>query len=614
LRSIALTALGYLAALTLLTWPLAAHLGTQLPRTMGYLAADTVYTGWVLAWQTHALTTAPSQFANANMYWPAPSALFYSTPGFGLLPTYAPLFLATGNPTLALNGTMLVNLALTATALHLVIRRWTGSPAAAIAAACTYLLSPLALWNSGYMQQYTALAAMPVIVSMVATGGLTWPRTLGLAALIALQGTADAFYVNGPLFLTLGLAALMMRLRPSTCRTGGRLLVALGVAAVALTPIYAGYLSVSLANPNLRQQSFWPAGLTQTVQFALRGLFPRRGPLTIDAAVLLPVIAGLAVAAVRGERDGRWHLWAHSGCWFVVGLALAWLVPVWLPGFRDRVLTQIVRDPTRLGFGGAIGLCLLVGLGFAACASALAAKVPPRFRRLVAPALLVVFLATRVAHSPPRPGRYPLAAAPRSGAEADVLRRGTGPVLELPLGAPQFRTTIHATAMYRSVDHWRPLLNGYCGYYPRGFLERMALAEQLPDRDALDRLRSTTGLTTIVVRANGFPNISFGPWVRAFADGQLPGVRIIHRDSEALVLDVELAKPSRQEVPGDRQDLHLGRAAAQLDELRVARESFDDVFFHVAVAGQDVDRLERHERPHFGAVELPGAHVGDRFP
>src|SRR2546425_8860044 len=60
-----------------------------------------------------------------------------------------------------------------------------------------------------------------------------------------------------------------------------------------------------------------------------------------------------------------------------------------------------------------------------------------------------------------------------------------------------------------------------------------------------------------------------------------------------------------------RELLDLGGAAAELDQLRVAEQSLDDELFHVAVAGEDMDRLGRDVGRHLGDVELADRSVGD---
>ena len=61
------------------------------------------------------------------MYYPTRYALFYGSTAFGALPYFAPTYLISGNPVLALNLVLLSCVALTAWTLHIVVARWTGS-------------------------------------------------------------------------------------------------------------------------------------------------------------------------------------------------------------------------------------------------------------------------------------------------------------------------------------------------------------------------------------------------------------------------------------------------------------------------------------------------------
>jgi len=113
----------YLAGVAWLTWPLAGSLSSALPCPTRIFMHDIYYSTWVLAHESHALLTAPWRIADANIFHPTPSALFYGPAALGALPLFAPVFLATGNPTLAINLTFLVGLALTGAAMHVVVRR-----------------------------------------------------------------------------------------------------------------------------------------------------------------------------------------------------------------------------------------------------------------------------------------------------------------------------------------------------------------------------------------------------------------------------------------------------------------------------------------------------------
>ena len=63
------------------TWPLAAHLPDHVVDTVamhgpfGWLAqADILLVVWALAWDLHALLTAPLRILDANIFWPADAA------------------------------------------------------------------------------------------------------------------------------------------------------------------------------------------------------------------------------------------------------------------------------------------------------------------------------------------------------------------------------------------------------------------------------------------------------------------------------------------------------------------------------------------------------------
>jgi hypothetical protein len=247
--------------------------------------------------------------------------------------------------------------------------------------------------------------------------------------------------------------------------------------------------------------------------------------------VVFALIAAGALARARSRGGGApRRAWIHATYWSLMGLAISltpivvwgdqeirlptWFVDQWVPLFR------FLRVPSRLGIAGLMGLALLAGLGFAECV----ARLPGRGRGVLAAGLAVLVLASTYAQfaygfswpfaRPPLWAAYPVQPAIGAGDPLlGPLRAGSGPVLELPLNPPVARLAaipnmpfiadskpyLHAAAMYRSIYHWRPLLNGYSSYYPAAWPARMRLAESLPDAPALAALRNETGLETIVV-------------------------------------------------------------------------------------------------------------------
>jgi hypothetical protein len=533
---------GYLLAAFVLTWPLGADLRTKLPLTTVPAGADLYYAGWALAWQTH-VATDPREYANANIYAPAALGLFYGTPGFALVPLFAPVFLVSGNPTLSLNLTILAGIAATATALHLVTARWTNSAFAGVAAGSLYLTSNAALNDTAAMPIYAALFAMPVVIWVVAEERLGARRARVLGALVAYQSLTDVVYVGGPLLLSLGLLTMWMLAAGSTRRQGIELVGALAVAACLLLPVVMGYVAVRVANPSIRSQTVWHTNgpLAEAGWALARPWPPARGPLAIDALAFLPVGLGLVawLMGVGGVDARQRRAWGHAGLWFVGGLTIAWVLPYAFPAWRVAFSASLARDVLRLGYGGMIGGALLVGLGFAACVRAASAMVPRVPERVVWVVLVGAVLAGRAVHLRFPLSAYPVIEAPQAGAEAAILRQRPGPVLVLPADSP----SANASAMYLSVSHWATLVNGYSGYYPEGFDRRMTLAALLPDPQALAELRRETGVTTIIVHGGQHAQRLYGPWDGAIARHNLVGVRVLQEDNHSLVLDVSGSPP-----------------------------------------------------------------------
>lgn len=57
-----------------MTWPIAAHIGTQVPANL----QDPLLQAWQVAWDGHALLHQPLHFFQANAFWPAPDSLAFS--------------------------------------------------------------------------------------------------------------------------------------------------------------------------------------------------------------------------------------------------------------------------------------------------------------------------------------------------------------------------------------------------------------------------------------------------------------------------------------------------------------------------------------------------------
>jgi hypothetical protein len=544
----------YAGLLVWLTWPLAAHLTTHLPLTHKLGNADARYAAWVLAYETHALATAPARLLDANIYHPTPRALFYGPTAFGTLPWFAPAFLASGNPTLALNLTFLGGVTLTALTLHLVVLGWTGSQLAAFVAGWTLCTNRWVLWNLPLVPQYAPLLYLPLIVRLAATPALGCRGLLCLAGLVALQCLTDPLYVGGAVLAPLGVIVLGRLARRATRAAGLRMAGAIGAALLALVPVYAGYLAVSRANPGLAEQSAWArfAPLPPVLPWAVLG-----GPAAVSPAALALVAGGAVVFAWRARR-GRptqpRRAWGYGALFAVVGVFLAlppetsWLEysrPITLPQTLLARWTPIydsLRATQRLGIPAAIALALLAGVGFAECVRVRSAAGRCVLALALAWAMYGGYqggLGARWLDRLPLPAAYPLVATPGPDSLfGSILRRSDGPVLYLPIGRHGVTPTLHTEAMFHSIFHWRPLLNGYSSYWPAGFPERMALALRLPEATAVAALRRETGLAAIVLRMPERPTFGFRPWSDLAGRGGRKDILLVARSGNDLLFAV----------------------------------------------------------------------------
>jgi hypothetical protein len=573
-----LALLGWIVVVGWLGWPLARFITMGVPAGAG---CDSRYSIWALAWQTHALATDPSRWADANIYHPVPRALLYGPTGTGALPLFAPVFAATGNPILAANLLVILGCALTAWTLGLVTTRWTGSRAAGAIAGATFLATPWVQWEwVPRCPHYAMLFWFPLVIERAARAALGWRDVAVLTLLLALQGAVEIVYLAPAVFVPVAAIAALRLVRRSTRPGGARLAVAVVAGMLMLSPLAAGHLAVRRDNPQLALQSPWqarrPAATTTArrppvLPWSLLGWWQTYDdkapspPMAVPPLAFLVIAAGAASLALRGRHasdDDRRRFWWHAMLWTAAGVALAlpqraeiWGAVVTLPNaWLQQLIPALgaLRVPARLGVAGLMGLCLLAGL--AAAELAVRSRVLREGRgavaALAAAALSLALLLQARLHvgyppgfvSSPVPPPYVLPAG-LSTPYGRELRAGRGPLLEV--GAAVFRSGsrragMESFAMARSIAHWRPLLNGYSSYFPQQYERSLLLAARLPDDlGALRALRQETGLELILVWPRQLPRPVRAAWEALARSGGNAALELVGEgDRRALLFRV----------------------------------------------------------------------------
>lgn len=498
------------------TWPVAARLSSRIPPDPG----DPILNTWILWWNAEAVPFT-ERWWNAPAMVPLDGSLALSEHLLGLSVFATPMQWAGASPLVAYNLSFLLSYALSAVFAYALVYRLTGSVAGA---ACAGLAFGFAPYRAGQLAHIQVLTSqwMPVMLlgmhGYVESGRRRWLLIFGAAWL--LQALSNGYYF---LFLPALIVPWILWFVPwrQQPRRGVILVTAWCAASLPLVPLLWNYatvhrtLGLSRSLGDIRQFSatwesfthpppllaFWPPGNGASQEDYL---FPGITVVALTLGALLFLGARRAVHAVRrtsklpagprldgmagNDLGGALVFYAAAAVWmFVLALGpggapdgppsylrpYAWLLV--LPGFDG------LRVPARFAMPGIA--CLSVAAGLAV------AMVPTRGARraLLAAAALAGLIADgaveRVPMSPPPP-RLNLA-----GIEGAA-------VLEIPPDDPR----VSVAAMYRSISHRQPLVNGYSGHTPPHYAV-LSLALWRGDTSVLPYLARDRPLAIVVNQA-----------------------------------------------------------------------------------------------------------------
>ena len=451
------------------TWPLPRYLTTRLPHD----AWDPVLNTYLLRWNAGHVPFTP-EWWNPPFFFPMRGALALSEHLAGISVIGTPVQLLGGGAVLAYNVCFLASFALSAWFAFLLVRRLTGSAAAALCAGIAYGFAPFRAAQLAHLQVLTSQWLPLLLLAMHAyleDGRRRW--LVVAAAAWLLQGLSNGYYLLfAPVLIGLWLA-WFPRWRTGTRRA---LVLAgtLGAASVLFVPLLLQYKEVHAAlglGRRAAEISRFSATAGSFLNAPPQLAFWEPRDVHAGEAFLFPgvtVVLVIAVAAARSILRGEWRgaVRRRSPLLFYAGAALVlasltfgpgdpaagvsrWMRPYsWLmllPGY------DALRVPVR--FAMLSTLCTAIAAGIALCTL----HRQPKTR-----ALLAAVIATGLAFDGwlepmplvPPPGRQLLTGVPPDAA-----------VLEVPAD----NTLVSVTAMYRALAHGRPLVNGYSGHIPVHF-------------------------------------------------------------------------------------------------------------------------------------------------
>lgn len=479
------------------TFPLVLVLGSHVPFKP---AGDQLYQLSLLEWERLAFFGHPQDFFAGNFYYGAGGALFASDLLLGVLPVYAPLAWATGNPLFAFNLTYVLAYALNALAMYVAARAMLGSAAGAFVAGAVYAFGALQVNFADHVQ---LLAAWWLPLALYAAqrfrASYRW-RDFGVAVLLVwIQFvTAVQWGIMAALVVLAyaGLPAGWRVLRRRDWRLALQLAAATVAASLPFVPIVRGYLDYAdawRAGRDITELQFWSAQIDDFLSpserlrwfDALAERFPvPRGERRVFPGFMPVALAALgACAGVVGVRaTGRSLRFpvllalslGATGVLFALGTHWKWneqITAVALPYralYEHVPVFQAIRVVARYALLGNVALALLSGV------AALAIGRGRRGEALVAGVLAGLVLVETV----PRPISV-YAQPERPQLESALQAAPPGPALFVPVTGSEEVARMWAVTRAGAG----PIVNGYSGHiwqqywYFRDRTEKFSVAE-----------------------------------------------------------------------------------------------------------------------------------------
>jgi hypothetical protein len=526
---------------------------------------------WTFAWTSHAILTGAPLF-DANIFYPARSALTFAEHHIGVGIWGLPLYALTGNAVLVFSVLRIAALALNGVSMHFFAWRWLRSHAAALIAGLVFSVSSSRLIYTGHLPLVWNCWLPLILISLERWASRReWRWLLASSVLVALQALATwylavmaalAVVVFGlwyPLWLRLssrGGDATVGASLPETHRRR-RLLLTLSQGAaggllilVIVWPFAQPYFALSgreetPARIVLRYAADW-GSYVQPPEGALAGPFMKRvlglstrrvgaeraqflGLVTIALAAIAALRCVWLVARRRGRSGHAAHvLW--GGYLLILGLvAIAFSLG---PSNGGRLLMPfdlISKTPALGMFRVPSRFAVLVTLAFAGLAAWGFAELQRLGRRTgvligmaLVPVMLLEWAITPPVSSKPAPDVTPPIYYLIPTLDVHAL-------VSLPCYRLSTTPWLDADYMLYSTVHWRPIVNGYGRAQPPGDHWVVGAVEAFPGPGSAARMRSL-GIDYVVLHADRYPDRAAAILAEAHTSGDFAQVARIGND------------------------------------------------------------------------------------
>jgi hypothetical protein len=547
----------YVCAAVLVTWPLAANMTARLGAVEG--AGDPFLNLWILGWGIQAWLSDPVSVLNgrvfdANIFHPAAATLTFSDHLLLQSLVVSPIYAISGSLALCYNVVLIGSLALSGVAMHALARSLTGSERAAYIAGLAWAFWPYRTAHFLHLQlQSLYFLPLALLALHRVAAARRWRDAVALGVLAALQALSSVYY-GVMTAIALGVAAVALAWTTGQWRRPrywSRVIAAGALGTMLMAPVVWSYW-VAQQREGFGRNLFEATGNSATLQsytqvphenflYGSSGLLLPRAPAPgerdrrSNEHQMFPGLVFLALAAFglgKGWRTDARPAVAASLSLAVAGVVLS-LGPQGAPAIYERVADVVfgfhaIRAPARFSVVAMLGLCTIAAIGVAK--ARLGGK---------AVAVLAVLMMAEYANAP----LARLVAAPETSTPAGQWLRaqpGRGAVLYLPLSLDKDNSVF----MVRSLEHRRPIVNGYSGQRPAFFTSIVDAFADPGGADARAMLKELDVQFVVSPQPITTANRHESPYVERETFGDETVYEVVWTDaSEAALDDVGGAAP-----------------------------------------------------------------------
>jgi hypothetical protein len=486
------------AVTALLTWPQIVH------PSMVADHFDPYFSVWRLGQVAHALTRWPINLFDGNIFHPAQNTLAYSDATLLQGVSAAPLFWMGLSPTLIYNIVLAMGFVGSGVGMFVLARHLSGANGPALVATTIFTALPYRIEHLMHLElQWAMFVPLSLWAVHRTLESGRWRHGLLTGLFLWLQFLSCVYYgvflslvllIFVPLLFTFKGHVSLRAFAPPLL--GGVLL------AVVLTIPYALPYAEAARTLGARPLDEITRYSASPVSYLASSELNRLWGWTADRwgapeLRLFPGLVAVAMAlAALGHPRRRLVLLYAATAIVVVQLSFGlngWLFSLLL-GHVSAL--QGFRAWARLGLFAGCAIAVLAALGMQALLAR--AKWSPAVRRGFFATVIAMMLVEYSNH----PIKLSYAIDARPADVYDVLRVAKpGVIVEFPLPDPESLPGYDPNYQAWSVWHWRPMLNGYSGFYSRDYLESVRRLESFPDPDAVATLRDLDVRYVIVHRS-----------------------------------------------------------------------------------------------------------------